>query len=525
MLKLLKKRFQKRNNGWPPTPTITSYEQFFPLSNDMKENATYINEQFGESSDVNIHPFQFPLNENEYIEALLVYIDAFIDDHSVSRYILEPIKASNAFTLNDESSMTTIKNRINVSESKEETDLNRCIDEVLHHQALLMIDGASTGLLMNVSGFEKRSLEEPYTETSVKGPHIGFIESIEDNLALLRRHIQHPALRVHMLQLGTLSQTKVAITYINGIVKPGIIAEVNKRLQNIDVDSVNNAGHLEQMIEDHPYTIFPTIANSERPDRTAMQLLDGHFAIFVDGDPITLVAPNLFMEAFHGVEDYSSRPYYASFVRLLRIGGFLISITLPASFIAAVNFHKEIIPSEMISGMSASREVVPFPVGMEIFIMIILFEIVREAGIRMPQPIGQAVSIVGALIVGEVSVTAGLVGAPTIIVVAVSVLASFAITRVADVMGILRLALLLPAGLFGAYGLLLSLLGLLTHMFTLQSFGVGYMSPLAPFHFRDWGDTFIRLPIQWRRKRPQSIPHEKKEKIKRLPIDDKGDRP
>ena len=351
----------------------------------------------------------------------------------------------------------------------------------------------------------------------MRGAHEGFIESSPTNIALLRRRIPHPSLQFETIKIGEFSQTDITLGYIKGIVDPKLIERLKQRLDQIKVDEINNSGEIEQFIEDHPFSIFPTIGNTERPDVASALLMEGRIMIIVNGDPVSLYIPSLFLENMKSIEDYSSRPYYSSFIRLMRFFSFIISISLPALYIAAINFHKVMIPSEMIVPIIQARETVPFPLTMEVFMMILMFEVVREAGVRLPQQIGIALSIVGALILGQVSVSAGLVGAPTIVVVSISYIAAFVITPIADVTALLRIGLFIASSLFGGYGLIVAMLGLLTHMISLTSLGVPYMAPFAPFYFQDWKDSLIRLPLRWKKHRPKSIPNQRAPRIKSLP--------
>lgn len=233
--------------------------------------------------------------------------------------------------------------------------------------------------------------------------------------------------------------------------------------------------------------------------------MEGRIAVFIDGNPVSLIVPYLFIENFMNVEDYNSRPYYSSFIRLMRFFAFFISITLPALYISTLNFNKALIPSDIIVPLIQARETVPFPLALEVIMIILMFEVVREAGVRLPQQIGTAVSIVGPLILGDVAVSAGLIGAPTIVIVSLSYIAAFVITPIADVTALLRIGLFIASSIFGSYGLCIALLALLTHMVSLTSLGVPYMAPFSPTHFRDWKDSFVRFPTRLLKRRPVMV--------------------
>jgi len=260
-------------------------------------------------------------------------------------------------------------------------------------------------------------VEEPDTEAVVRGPREGFTENLKTNTALLRRKIKNPNLRFELIKLGNQTNTNVCITYIKGICNEKFVTEARKRLKHIKTDSILESGYIEAFIEDAPYSPFATVANSEKPDVTAAKILEGRLAVLVDGTPIALTVPYLFMEGFQSSEDYYSRPYYVTLVRWIRFLAFFITVYLPSLYVAATTFHQELIPTPLLVTMIAAKEGTPFPAFVEALLMGLIFEILREAGVRMPRPIGQAVSIVGALVIGEASVSAGLIGAPMVIIV------------------------------------------------------------------------------------------------------------
>jgi spore germination protein KA len=323
---------------------------------------------------------------------------------------------------------------------------------------------------------------------------------------MLRRKIKSPDLMFDSLKIGVRTKTDVCIAYINGLADPKLIEEIKRRLDRIKTDAILESGYIEQFIEDEPYSIFPMIANSEKPDKVAAKLLEGRAAILVDGTPFVLTAPALFIESFQAAEDYYSRPYFASLIRLLRYVSYFISILAPGLYVAISTFHQELIPTDLLLTMAAAHEGVPFPSVLEAAIMIIMFEILREAGVRLPRPIGSAVSIVGALVIGEAAVSAGLIGAPMVIVVAITAVSSFVVPAQTDSGAILRYGFLILAGFMGGFGIAIGLLAVLFYMASLKSFGVPYLSSLAPFNASDMKDVFIRAPIWEMNKRPKDIP-------------------
>ena len=285
------------------------------------------------------------------------------------------------------------------------------------------------------------------------------------------------------------------------------MTEVRNRLQRIDIDGILESGYIEELIEDAPYSIFPTVGNSEKPDTVAAKLLEGRVSIFIDGTPFVLTVPRLLVEGFQSSEDYYSRPFYATVVRWTRFAALFITSLLPSFYVALQSFHQDLIPTPLLISMAASREGTPFPSYMEVLVMGIIFEIMREAGVRMPRTVGQAVSIVGALVLGEAAVQAGLVSSSMVLVVALTAIAGFVISSLADVTSLLRLFFLPFCATFGLFGLLMGLLIIYIHLARLRSFGVPYLSPLAPGNIDDLKDVLVRAPVWSQITRPRLLGH------------------
>ncbi|MDP4178369.1 MAG: spore germination protein, partial [Bacillota bacterium] len=314
--------------------------------------------------------------------------------------------------------------------------------------------------------------------------------------------------------LGVRTKTDVCIAYISDLANPKLIEEIRQRLNRIKTDAILESGYVEQFIEDAPFSIFSTVANSEKPDKVAAKLLEGRAAIIVDGTPFVLTVPMVFIESFQSAEDYYSRYFFSSLIRLMRFTAFFINILAPALYVSLSTFHQELIPTPLLLTMVASHEGIPFPAVVEAGMMIIAFEILREAGVRLPRPIGQSVSIVGALVIGESAVSAGLIGAPMVIVVAITAVSSFVVPAQTDSGAIIRFILLILAGAMGGFGIAMGLFAIFIHMASLRSFGTPYLSPLAPLSTSDLKDTFIRAPLWSMNKRPKDISYHDSKKQK-----------
>lgn len=348
-------------------------------------------------------------------------------------------------------------------------------------------------------------VEEPKTESVVRGPREGFVESLGTNTALLRRKIKNTQLKFEKITVGKQTKTDICIVYINGIANEKIVQEVKDRITRIETDSILESGYIEAFIEDAPYSLFPTVGNSEKPDIVSAKLLEGRIAVLTDGTPFVLTLPYLFIEAFQNSEDYYSRPYLATFIRWLRWLAFFISTFLPALYVAITTYHHELLPTSLLISIASANEGSPFPTIVEALLMLVAYEILREAGLRLPKAVGQAVSIVGALVIGDAAVSAGLVGAPMVVVVALTGICSFVVPTLTDVTTVTRFVLLILSGFAGMYGVILGFAGFLTHQLSLRSFGVPYMSPLAPLNVADLKDVLIRAPWWAMTNRPSLI--------------------
>ncbi|MGY4691663.1 spore germination protein [Salibacterium sp. K-3] len=482
-------------------------EKSTPLYSSLQDNLKEIKKKNGNSSDLVIRTLT---TGGVQWNTAVVYIDGIVDNKRIDEFLLEPL-------LQLQAPAETVPNQAVPSFIAEQVIALGGIDPVLDWEALyesvmagravLLIDGSKEALSTSTIGGEQRSVEEPPTEISIRGPREGFTESIRTNTAMVRRRIRNPDLRVKPMKIGRKTKTRVEIMYLEGVADDDVVQEVHRRLKRIEMDSILESGYIEELIEDQPSSPFPTIHFTERPDSAAGNILEGRVAVFVDGSPFVLHLPSVFIQFFQSVDDYYSRSYIASSLRMLRIMVFLISLYAPATYVAATTFHQEMIPTQLLIVLSAQREAVPFPAVIEAFIMETTFEILREAGIRMPKAVGQTVSIVGALVIGQAAVQAGIVSPAMVIIVAITAIASFTTPSysMAIAARLIRFVFMVIAASFGFYGLILSFIMITAHLCSLRSFGVPYMAPLAPFIPADFGDSVIRLPWWGSKERPRLI--------------------
>jgi spore germination protein KA len=325
------------------------------------------------------------------------------------------------------------------------------------------------------------------------------------NLTLIRRKLETPNLKFKFMTIGVQSHTKVCVCYLDGIANQKILNELYNRLNSIEIDGILDSGYLQEMIKDSQFSPLRTIGNTERPDTVAAKLMEGRIAIIVDGTPEVLTVPYLFVEYFQASDDYYINFYFSSITRLLRILAFVLTTTSPAFYLALMVYHQEMIPTPLILSISSARQGVPFPSIVELLLLLIVFELLRDAGTRVPTNIGQALSIVGALVLGQASVEAKIVSAPVVIVVAISAITNLVLPRIVGTTIILRLVLLLLSSILGLYGLIFGMDGFMHHLCELLSFGVPYMLHLTSFELEDLQDTIIRSPWQYIKLRPKLI--------------------
>lgn len=476
------------------------------IVSSLEVNLKYINSLLGNSGDLKIH--RFVIGDNRECPAALLFIDGLVEQATITDSILFPIMSLDYSVLSSrqdgQDRINQLRQKIVCSGDMQSFEkLSEVTAAILSGDTAILLEDCTTALGVSTKGWDKRGVSEPETEAVVRGPREGFTENFRTNTALLRRRIKTPKLRMDHFTLGEKTVTNVCIAYIDGVADPNVIKVIHERLKQLDIDSVLDSGYLEEYMEDNPFSVFATTGYTEKPDVAAAKLLEGRVAIIVDGSPFVLTAPMLFIEAFQSAEDYYIRPLFASIMRMLRYLAFLITIFFPGLYIALTTYHQELIPTTLLITIASAREGTPFPAIIEALIMVFSFEILREAGLRLPRPVGQAVSIVGALIMGDAAVSAGLVGAPMVITIALTSVAGFIIPEQNDSVSILRLIIMVLAAALGIYGITLGFLGILIHLSSLSSFGVPYFNCFSPS--RDLEDSMVRMPLWTMTKRPARI--------------------
>lgn len=475
------------------------------LKKSLKANIQIFQEIFINDDTIIFRDFETH-NPNP-IKCTLVFADGMVNKDIIHESILYPLMRSTIHEgIGKSDRLEFLTNKIMVSnEIKITQDMDELIGGLLYGYSLLLMDGIDEAVLIDTKGWKMRSINEPTSEMIVKGPREGFIESLLINTSLIRRKIKNPHLKFQFKKIGRRTQTTISICYIEGLVNEKILKELHQRLDKIDMDGIIGSNYIEELIKDSPFSPFRTIGYTERPDIVAANLLEGRIAIIVDGTPVVLTLPFVFLEYFQVNEDYYENFIFASINRLLRFLAFFLSTSTPAIYVALATFHQEMIPTKLMLSIAASREGVPFPTIVEAMGMIIVFDLLREAGVRLPQPIGETVSIVGALVIGEAAVQAKFVSAPMVIVVALTGISSFLIYKMKGPIIVTRIIFLILAGFLGLYGYIFGVIGLFIHLMSMRSFGIPYMLNMGSLNKQDVKDTVIRAPWWYMYYRPKLI--------------------
>ncbi len=437
------------------------------------------------------------------IKLYIAYFVGFSSRDYINQYVIEPI--SRAYAAKDASiPLASLITNVKVEKIKE---FSKAAEAILAGNAFLFGDIRED--VLGISVFTKsdagRSTDEPDTENVIRGPHEGFTESGENNVVLLRRRIHSAKLKRKSFSVGSVSKTDVAVLYMEGIAKNSLVEEVCRRISDIKTDAVLDSGYVEIFIQDGKAPLYPTLGNSERPDKVAAKLMEGRVAVIVDGSPVVLTAPYLFCEAFQVTEDYAKSPWYATFVRILRFVSYLIALYFPAFFVALFVRHKEVLPEALISSVTEAREKLSFSIFWEVLVIFLIFEAVREVGLRMPKAVGSAVGLVGSLILGDSAIKAGLTSSPVLIVVALAAVCNFIVPPYMNTNMLYRLLMIIISGALGFFGFFAMIAVSVVMLCAKSSFGVPYLSPFAPLD--PWGlRDFLYMAPLWAMKRlPISI--------------------
>ncbi len=467
------------------------------MYNSLSGNIKVLKDMFSQSADLTIRDMK--LKSENSINSALITIEGMCNKEIVALTVINPLLSYDFTNKTADEIVDVVKNR--VLSSSEVVEFTTVKDAVMFSTsgfAVLAFDGTSRMLAIGAQGFSFRSVSEPESEVVQRGSREGFTEPLRINMTLIRRRIKSPDLVFEMLTTGKESKTQLMLCYLQKSVSPEILNKIRRRIKSCDLNTVLASGYMSEYLEDrNSKSLFSGVGISERPDTVCGKITEGRVAVLIDGTPAVIIIPHLFVEEFQSVDDYSNRPYYATFIRLLKYISFFIAIFLPGMYTGFAQFHPEYFPTGLLVKTSESLSQTPLPVTLEVILITIVYEVMREAGLRIPKPLGHAVSIVGALVIGESAVSAGIISSSTLMVVATAAICSYLTPSLYPSITVLRFAFVIIGGVLGLWGIVLLTCVVLINMCAKTSLGVPYMSSLAPFSWRSMRDVFIRA--DWKR--------------------------
>lgn len=488
----------------PPDPGV------YQNNTNLDVNLAQMRELFSGSDDIIIRQFVITALQ---CRAAIVFTESMADTEVITNHILEKLTLA-PYTepcKNTTYDLNYLKDTLLTAAAfTEVSSMQQIVTQILSGETALWIDGSPTALIVHTRKLESRSISDPLSEMNIRGPRDGFTEELRTNLTLLRRRLLSPDLVAQRLVVGKRSHTDVAMVYFRGIVNYQLVQEVQKRIERIQVDMPIGGNEIQGFIEDHPLSPFPTVLATERPDKLLAAIMDGKVAILVDGSPFALVAPTTLADFFQAGDDFYEKWLPATIIRATRYIASFFAMTLPALYVAITTFHPGLIPTPLTLTIAGSRMGVPLPAFLEALIMETMLEIMQEAGVRLPKSVGQAVSIVGGLVIGEAAVNAGLVSSSMVIITAFTAVASFIIAnyRLSLTIRMLRVPLMLLSATLGIFGFTLGLIALLVHLSLLESFGKPYLAPFAPkgwYRLSDLKETLVVVPESFSGERPNYL--------------------
>ncbi len=469
------------------------------LNTSLHVNISKIKSILGINSDLIIRNFN--VGREGKISAAIIYFDNMVSKNDIDSQIMKSLLVdsyiSGLMSGNEIISEILSGNVITNTQIKLKSSIKDLADEIAKGNIAILFDGLEKVLIIEEKGYEFRKVDQSEVEPTVKGSKDAFIEVMGVNLSLVRRRINNSDLIFESFTLGSISRTKLCIGYIRGLCSSELINEVRNRLNKISADNVTGSNYIEEQINDSKLSVFPQVRSTDRPDAASAALMEGRVVVIVDNTPVVLIIPGEFFSLLQSADDYYNRFTFSSLIRLLRYLTLSIALILPSLYIAVVNFHQELIPTRLLESIIIARRGVPLPNYAEAFLMEMAFEILREAGVRLPRSVGPAISIVGGLVIGQAAVQASVVSPLMVIVVSLTAIASFTAPQynISLSVRILRFTLIILSSILGLYGLMLGLLFILVHMCSIKSFGTPYLYPLAPLDPAGLKDTILRFPF------------------------------
>ena len=459
------------------------------ISKSLKQALLDLKIISGKTMDLNI--MEVEISEHK---CAVVSIEGMASTSAMAELVFRPLMEFDVkgYATEDDIFKFLTKQSLLASERKIQTTYGEVFLTLFSGFAVIFIDGCDKCVAFGIQGFDKRSIEEPTSDGNLNGSHEGFIETIRTNISLVRRRLKTPKLRFDMQQIGSDSKTDVCVAYITDKAPQEVIDKVKENLNRIDLDTIITTGYVEPFLEGKHKSLFSNVLSTDRPDTFCAKLNEGRVGILVDGVPLTLICPSLFIENFQTIDDYVNKPFYTTYIRWIKYIAFFLAIALPGLCVAIATNHPEILTHKFLMNLAASEEVTPYSFFFEAFLITIMYELMREAGIRLPKAIGGAVSIVGALIIGDAAVSSSLVSAPLLIIIGLTATASFVIPNLNPQTSVFRMLFIIAGGFAGLFGITLCFAFMLVNISALESYGVPYNAPLSPFTFKAMRDVVTR---------------------------------
>lgn len=459
------------------------------LEKDLGRNTVNVRAVMRNSSDLNIK-----YAKAGGVPVCILFCEGQTDTNQMANLIFRPINSiGNEKKLEPARVMEIMQSELLLAgEQHQVDDYEQLTAMIMGGFCVILADGVTHGIAIGVQGFEKRSVSEPSTHVNLRGSREGFVEAVRTNMSMLRRRIKSPDLVFKLSTVGSLSNTDICLCYIESKVSRELLGDIERRLENLPLSAILEGGYIQPFLEEKGSLIFDEAGITERPDTLAAKLYEGRVGILVDGTPFALIIPRLFTENFQTLDDYTQKPVYVTIMRALRYLAFAASVLLPGFYVAIANFHPELIPNSLLLNLAASIQITPYNLLTECLMIHIFYEIMREAGLRMPSNLGHAVSIVGGIVIGDIVVSAGLIGAPLVLIVAVSSIASFIVPDLYNSIVVMRFAFIIAGGMWGLFGITILGMLFLLKICSMSPYGVPYTSPVSPFSLRGMRDTLIR---------------------------------
>ena len=469
------------------------------LTSNVSENITVLREKVEKTADFMVRDIYIG-----NIRVSFVMFEGMVSLSVLANLIIRPLlNGIDDSATSEEIADFIINKSLMAADMKEVKTFDEVIKMAVSGFAVVLIDGVKTGIALGAQGFNFRSVTEPSGEINERGSREGFTEPLKINLTMIRRRVKSGALKIEMGETGEESKTDYALVYMNADKR--LIDEIKKRLSKVKIKTVLDTGYIEPFLQSKRGSIFSSVGVTERPDTLVAKITEGRVAVLLDGTPFALIVPYLFSENFQSFDDYAQRPFFASFVRVLKYVSFFFTIYLPGIYVALSTFHPETLPHALLFNIASAEEATPFPLVLSALIIHLIYEIMREAGLRLPRPVGHAVGIVGALVIGDAAVTAGLIGSPMVMVVALTAISSFVVPSLYAPVSILRFVMIIAGGLTGIYGISILSGMVIINICSVENFGVCYTSPITPFKWSAMRDTFIRIGWKKMQKREGKI--------------------